>query len=158
MFCWQLAVLHIWVSLQPRLVANFRVNHKWNLQVNVVKCATAKRSTFPNAKRVIVGWFSFSSYFQYRVNILENWNKLCIEKNIPCSEKFSLATTLGTPMQIRAWSLAGLPSDNFSIENGIIVTNANRYPLMIDPQGNYLASFEFVFSFFAILIWSLLCK
>ncbi|XP_037908989.1 dynein heavy chain 3, axonemal [Hermetia illucens] len=83
------------------------------------------------------GCIAYLGFFttEYRVNILENWNKLCIEKNIPCSEKFSLATTLGTPMQIRAWSLAGLPSDNFSIENGIIVTNANRYPLMIDPQG-----------------------
>ncbi|XP_037940546.1 dynein heavy chain 3, axonemal-like [Teleopsis dalmanni] len=37
-------------------------------------------------------------------------------------------------MQIRAWSLAGLPADNFSVENGIIVTNSNRYSLMIDPQ------------------------
>lgn len=43
--------------------------------------------------------------------------------------------TLGNAMQIRAWSLWGLPFDNFSVENAIIVTNAQRYPLMIDPQG-----------------------
>lgn len=40
-------------------------------------------------------------------------------------------------MEIRSWSLCGLPSDNFSVENGIIVTNARRYPLMIDPQGEH---------------------
>ncbi|XP_037731551.1 dynein heavy chain 3, axonemal-like [Drosophila subpulchrella] len=53
---------------------------------------------------------------------------------LPSSETFSLATTLGHPMTIRAWSLAGLPADNFSVENGIIVTNSSRYSLLIDPQ------------------------
>lgn len=46
-----------------------------------------------------------------------------------------MADTLGNPMQIRSWSLSGLPTDNFSVENGIIVTNARRWSLMIDPQG-----------------------
>lgn len=76
-------------------------------------------------------------FFQYRVHILEDWNEFCAKRKIPCSEKFSLASTLGNPMQIRAWSLAGLPSDNFSVENAIIVSNSNRYSLLIDPQGMY---------------------
>ncbi|XP_059216601.1 dynein axonemal heavy chain 3 isoform X2 [Stomoxys calcitrans] len=71
---------------------------------------------------------------EYRVRILEEWNDVCLQRKIPCSEKFSLANTLGNPMQIRAWSLAGLPADNFSVENAIIVANSNRYSLLIDPQ------------------------
>ncbi|XP_075164298.1 dynein heavy chain 3, axonemal [Haematobia irritans] len=71
---------------------------------------------------------------EYRVRILEEWNDVCRHRNIPFSEKFSLATTLGNPMLIRAWSLAGLPADNFSTENAIIVANSNRYSLLIDPQ------------------------
>ncbi|VDM15555.1 unnamed protein product [Hydatigera taeniaeformis] len=53
---------------------------------------------------------------------------------IPCSDVFSLVATLGSPVAIRAWNIAGLPTDDFSIENGIITTTARRWPLMIDPQ------------------------
>ena len=53
-----------------------------------------------------------------------------------CSENFSVNATLGEPVKIRAWHIAGLPVDSFSIDNGIIVSNSRRWPLMIDPQGN----------------------
>lgn len=41
--------------------------------------------------------------------------------------------------QIRGWTIVGLPSDGHSIENGIFMSLARRYPLLIDPQVKKLA-------------------
>ncbi|XP_064925018.1 dynein axonemal heavy chain 7 isoform X3 [Columba livia] len=71
----------------------------------------------------------------YRQMQTKEWTLLCKTKDIPCSDDFSLTNTLGEPVTIRSWTIAGLPSDMFSIDNGIIISNARRWPLMIDPQG-----------------------
>ncbi len=55
--------------------------------------------------------------------------------NIPCSPNYSFAAFLGKPTSVRDWNIQGLPSDAFSTENGVIVTKSNRWPLMVDPQG-----------------------
>lgn len=71
----------------------------------------------------------------FRARLTEDFVALCKGAAIPHSPKFSLNATLGEPVKVREWLIAGLPNDAFSIENGIIVANARRWPLMIDPQG-----------------------
>ncbi|KAJ3359844.1 Dynein heavy chain 7, axonemal [Allomyces javanicus] len=71
----------------------------------------------------------------YRNDIISDWVAQAKELSIPCSAHFSLGKTLGDPILIRSWNIAGLPSDDFSVDNGVIVQNARRWPLMIDPQG-----------------------
>jgi hypothetical protein len=63
------------------------------------------------------------------------WTDLVRLKGIPCSDEFALISTLGDPVKIRSWNIAGLPTDAFSVDNGIIISNSRRWPLMIDPQG-----------------------
>jgi len=65
---------------------------------------------------------------------VEDWATICTKQKIPCSANFSLINTLGEPVKIQNWHVAGLPIDAFSVDNGIIVNNARRWPLMIDPQ------------------------
>jgi len=51
------------------------------------------------------------------------------------SEDLQLTQFLVDAATVGEWNLEGLPSDDLSIQNGIMVTRSSRYPLMIDPQG-----------------------
>lgn len=66
---------------------------------------------------------------------MKDWHSMSKKNDIPCSEIFSLNAILGDPVKIRAWNIAGLPVDAFSVDNGIVVNNSRRWPLLIDPQG-----------------------
>lgn len=58
----------------------------------------------------------------YRDIQLDDWVKRVKDLEIPMSKTYNFNTTLGDPIATRQWEIFGLPSDNFSIDNGIIVT------------------------------------
>lgn len=53
---------------------------------------------------------------------------------IPLSDIFHLDSLLTSDVEKSKWASEGLPSDELSVQNGILTNNANRWPLCIDPQ------------------------
>jgi dynein heavy chain len=62
----------------------------------------------------------------------------CLAKGVPCTENLGISLFLVDEATIGDWSLEGLPSDDLSVENGIMVTRSKKWPLMIDPQSQGL--------------------
>ena len=62
---------------------------------------------------IIMFFFFFFSFFK--------------DLGINCSKEFALSKVLGEPIKIRAWNISGLPTDSFSVDNGVIVDNSRRW-------------------------------
>eukprot|EP01041_Mallomonas_annulata_P000971 gene971-1882_t len=71
----------------------------------------------------------------FRQKIVKLWQTRLEELNIQHTPHCNLRYTLSDPVAIRQWTICGLPQDSHSLENGIIMSKARRYPLLIDPQG-----------------------
>uniref|UniRef100_A0AAQ4Q6E3 AAA+ ATPase domain-containing protein n=1 Tax=Gasterosteus aculeatus aculeatus TaxID=481459 RepID=A0AAQ4Q6E3_GASAC len=85
----------------------------------------------------LTGFLSYCGPFNqsFRDMLLKDiWEKELRNHKIPFTENLSLISDLVDPPTISEWNLQGLPGDDLSVQNGIIVTKATRYPLLIDPQ------------------------
>jgi len=69
----------------------------------------------------------------------EYFHQDIMAKSIPVSEDLELNNFLVDQATVGEWNMEGLPSDELSIQNGIMVTRSSRYPLMIDPQSQALS-------------------
>jgi dynein heavy chain len=71
----------------------------------------------------------------FRERCITEWVDTCTKAGIPCSGDYNLSKIVGDPVKTRQWHIDGLPTDNLSIDNGTMISNSRRWPLMIDPQG-----------------------
>jgi len=59
-----------------------------------------------------------------------------LQPPIPHSDNVDPLSILTDDAEIAMWNNYSLPSDRMSSENAAILTNSQRWPLMIDPQVN----------------------
>jgi dynein heavy chain len=71
----------------------------------------------------------------YRRDLIHGqWLPDVLAREIPMSAGLNPQKKLSDDATIALWNSEGLPSDELSIENGALITNCTRWPLIIDPQ------------------------
>lgn len=69
----------------------------------------------------------------YRNNLNELWLEKIIEERVSYTKGFKFTEFLAGKAQARKWQTDGLPTDDFSTENGVFVTKGLRWALNVDP-------------------------
>jgi dynein heavy chain len=96
-----------------------------------------KFTKLPGDCLISAAFLSYNGPFtsEYRDHLIEElWLPLVRKKQIPLSPDYSFTGFMAKPTEVREWNLQKLPTDKFSVENGILTVRNERWPLCIDPQ------------------------
>jgi len=66
--------------------------------------------------------------------VFDQWINDMTERKIPMTEGIVPLAMLCDDAEVAVWNGQGLPTDSVSVQNGAIIANCKRWPLLIDPQ------------------------
>ncbi|KAL4464296.1 hypothetical protein ABPG72_011341 [Tetrahymena utriculariae] len=106
---------------------------RWSKDIEILQ---NNEILIPGDTVIGAGMVAYSGPFisLYRQILEKTWIKKLDELGVKHTAGITMSKFLGKPVLIQQWNLAGLPKDDTSIENGIIIEQSRRWPLMIDPQ------------------------
>uniref|UniRef100_A0A7M4EWH0 Dynein axonemal heavy chain 9 n=1 Tax=Crocodylus porosus TaxID=8502 RepID=A0A7M4EWH0_CROPO len=125
------------ISLANRLVGGLASeNVRW---AEAVKDFKQQHSTLCGDILLTTAFVSYLGYFtkKYRQELMDRiWRPYLRQLKVPIPVTPSLdpLTMLTDDADIATWQNEGLPADRMSTENATILTNCERWPLMVDPQ------------------------
>ncbi|XP_075778340.1 dynein axonemal heavy chain 11 isoform X2 [Pelodiscus sinensis] len=125
------------IELANRLVKGLQAEKiRWSQSI---KHFEAQKKTLCGDVLLTAAFVSYVGSFtkQYREELVEHmWIPFLKSQKvpIPITEGLDLIAMLTDDATIAAWNNEGLPGDRMSTENATILTNCERWPLMIDPQ------------------------
>uniref|UniRef100_A0A8C4UZ95 Dynein axonemal heavy chain 17 n=1 Tax=Falco tinnunculus TaxID=100819 RepID=A0A8C4UZ95_FALTI len=125
------------IALANRLVGGLASeNVRW---AEAVKDFKQQQSTLCGDVLLITAFISYLGYFtkKYRQDLLDGMWKPYLHQlkvPIPITPSLDPLTMLTDDADVAAWQNEGLPADRMSTENATILTNCERWPLMVDPQ------------------------
>jgi len=76
---------------------------------------------------------SFNAAFRDDL-VKTKWVPDLVERGLPMTDAITPIDILASEAEIAQWSNEKLPSDSISVQNGAIIANSARWPLMTDPQ------------------------
>eukprot|EP01065_Artemidia_motanka_P046736 TRINITY_DN7156_c0_g1_i1.p1 TRINITY_DN7156_c0_g1~~TRINITY_DN7156_c0_g1_i1.p1 ORF type:complete len:4841 (+),score=1881.44 TRINITY_DN7156_c0_g1_i1:123-14645(+) len=88
------------------------------------------------------GFLAYNGYFDdyhRRSVILPKWMRALKDRKVSFKKHLSLMEYLSHPHQRLKWQSHGLPLDELYVENAVILSRYQRYPLIIDPSGTAVA-------------------
>ncbi|NWI20364.1 DYH9 protein, partial [Crypturellus soui] len=125
------------ISLANRLVRGLASeNVRW---AEAIKDFKRQQSTLCGDVLLTTAFVSYLGYFtrKYRQDLMDGlWKPYLHQLKIPIPVTPSLdpLSMLTDDADVAAWQNEGLPADRMSTENATILTNCERWPLMVDPQ------------------------
>jgi len=87
---------------------------------------------------LMAAFLTYSGFFDFktRLVLMEKWRHTLDILGIDCSgEEFGMVESLSKDSERLEWQSQGLPGDQLSLENGVILKHCVRFPLVIDPSG-----------------------
>eukprot|EP01133_Synstelium_polycarpum_P001082 gene1082-1226_t len=115
----------------------------------------SQSESFQTAMSTVVGDVVLASAFlayigffdqQFRSDLMRKWMDRLEAVGIKFKPELSVPDFLARPEERLAWHANALPADDLCVENAIMLTRFNRYPLVIDPSGQAM---EFLMNQFA---------
>ncbi|KAK7812802.1 LOW QUALITY PROTEIN: hypothetical protein U0070_019828, partial [Myodes glareolus] len=101
-----------------------REHRRWNTQVSEI---SEELATLPKRAQLAAAFITYLSAAPegLRKNYLEEWTK---------AAEFDLRRFLCTESEQLIWKSEGLPSDDLSVENAIVILQSRVCPFLIDPS------------------------
>ncbi|GMH57655.1 hypothetical protein TL16_g02438 [Triparma laevis f. inornata] len=109
-------------------------NVRWSKEIDSMK---RQEVTMSGNVLLSAAFVSYVGAFgaSFREMLWKNtWLPDLISREIPLTEGIDPLNVLTNDAKVANWQNEGLPADRISVENGAIINNAERWPLIIDPQ------------------------
>lgn len=90
---------------------------------------------------LMAGFLTYSGFFDFhsRSLMMKKWRHMLEELDIDYRHDLGIVESLSTASQRLSWQSEGLPGDDLSLENGVILDHSSRFPLVIDPSGQAIS-------------------